>query len=77
MDSVAGSDVNPYAVAIAKFRLTLSFIEKSGYARLKDAPKLPLHVVVRIHCCTTHRWGSARLGHAWAECQAWKGSEFS
>lgn len=46
LDCVYGADINPYAVAIARFRLTLSFLEKAGYARLADAPALPLHLVV-------------------------------
>ena len=46
LDAVHGADINPYAVAIARFRLTLAFLEKAGYARLADAPALPLHVVV-------------------------------
>lgn len=46
LDCVYGADINPYAVAIARFRLTLSFLEKAGYAKLADAPALPLHLVV-------------------------------
>lgn len=46
LDCVYGADINPYAVAIARFRLTLSFLAKAGYAKLADAPALPLHLVV-------------------------------
>lgn len=46
LDCVYGADINPYAVAIARFRLTLSFLEKAGYAKLADAPALSLHLVV-------------------------------
>jgi hypothetical protein len=46
LDAVYGADINPYAVAIARFRLTLAFIEKAGYRKLADVPELPLHVVV-------------------------------
>src|SRR5205814_6208483 len=46
LDCVFGADINPYAVAIARFRLTLSFLEKAGYTKLADAPALPLHLVV-------------------------------
>jgi len=46
LDCVYGADINPYAVAIARFRLTLSFLEKAGYKKLAEAPALPLHVVV-------------------------------
>ena len=44
--AVHGADINPYAVAIARFRLTLAYLEKAGYARLADAPTLPLKLVV-------------------------------
>lgn len=44
--AVHGADLNPYAVAIARFRLTLAFLEKGGFTRLEDAPELPIHVVV-------------------------------
>lgn len=46
LDAVFGADINPYAVAIARFRLTLTYLEKAGFTRLKDAPALPLHLVV-------------------------------
>jgi hypothetical protein len=46
LDAVYGADINPYAVAIARVRLTLSYLEKAGVGRLKDAPALPLHLVV-------------------------------
>ena len=46
LSKVYGVDINPYAVAIAKFRLTLSYLEKAGFTKLSQAPKLPLHVAV-------------------------------
>lgn len=46
LGAVFGADINPYAVAIARVRLTLSYLEKAEVRRLKDAPALPLHLVV-------------------------------
>ena len=43
---VAGADLNPYAVAIARFRLTLAFLDKAAYARLADAPAITVNVCV-------------------------------
>lgn len=37
LDAVAGVDLNPFAVAIAKFRLLLVALRASGVKRLKDA----------------------------------------
>jgi hypothetical protein len=38
VDAVYGADLNPYAVAIARFRLTLEVLAKAGYRTLADAP---------------------------------------
>lgn len=46
LDAVSGADINPYAIAIARFRLTLAFLEKAQLTRLKDVPRLPLHLAV-------------------------------
>lgn len=46
LDAVYGADINPYATAIARFRLTLAYLEKAQTHRLADAPALPLHLVV-------------------------------
>jgi len=46
LDAVAGTDINPYAIAIARFRLTLAFVEKCKILKLKDLPRLPLHLAV-------------------------------
>lgn len=46
LDAVYGVDVNPYAVMIARFRLTLAFLEKAGFGRLDGAPRVEPNVVV-------------------------------
>ncbi len=46
LEQVYGVDLNPYAVAIARFRLTLAFVRKVGVKRLADVPKLSLNLVV-------------------------------
>lgn len=42
--SVHGVDVNPYAVAIARFRLLLAAMKASGITRLMDAPAFHMHL---------------------------------
>lgn len=42
--SVHGVDINPYAVAIARFRLLLAAMRECGVTRLKDAPNFPLNL---------------------------------
>ena len=44
LDGVHGVDVNPYAVAIARFRLLLAAMKESGIRRMVDAPAFQIHV---------------------------------
>lgn len=44
--SINGVDINPFAVAIARFRLLLAALKASGIRRLKDAPAF--HVGVEV-----------------------------
>jgi hypothetical protein len=46
LDAVYGVDVNPYAVAIARFRLLLAALQASGLKKLKDAPGFHINVAV-------------------------------
>jgi hypothetical protein len=46
LDQVCGVDINPYAVAIARFRLVLAVLDAVGITRLDKAPALRPHVVV-------------------------------
>ena len=44
LDSVHGVDVNPYAIAIARFRLLLAALKECGITRLSDAPGFEIHL---------------------------------
>ena len=46
LDQVYGVDINPYAVAIARFRLVLAVLDAVGITRLDRAPVLRAKVVV-------------------------------
>ncbi|KIG17731.1 putative DNA methylase [Enhygromyxa salina] len=46
LGAVYGVDVNPYAVSIARFRLTLAALEKLGARSLRGAPGLDINVAV-------------------------------
>lgn len=46
LDAIHGVDLNPFAVAIARFRLTIAGMQASGITRLQDAPAFAYHVVV-------------------------------
>ncbi|MCX6625571.1 MAG: BREX-2 system adenine-specific DNA-methyltransferase PglX, partial [Acidobacteria bacterium] len=44
LDCVYGVDLNPYAAAIARFRLLIAALRACGIARLSQAPDWPIHV---------------------------------
>ncbi|MBU6244324.1 MAG: BREX-2 system adenine-specific DNA-methyltransferase PglX [Actinomycetales bacterium] len=46
LNAIHGVDINPTAVAIARFRLTVAAMEASGVTRLKDAPHYDYHIAV-------------------------------
>lgn len=46
LDSVAGVDLNPFAVAISRFRLLVAALKVSGVQRLAEAPDFRIHVAI-------------------------------
>jgi len=46
LDAVHGVDLNPFAVAVARFRLTLAAMKADGTGRLRDAPAYRFHLAV-------------------------------
>lgn len=55
LDQVYGVDINPYAVAIARFRLVLAVLDAAGVKRLEKAPDIKPNVVVADSLL--HRFG--------------------
>lgn len=81
LDSVAGVDLNPFAVAIARFRLLLAALKVSEVRRLPDSPNFKLNVAIgdsllhgkRFGLTTTdgmfedaEHYASTGLSHAYA-----------
>ncbi len=78
LDAVHGADINPYAVAIARFRLTLAFLDKAGFTRLSDAPALPLHLVVADSLLHNPQHAQTELAHlAGQSSSIWGGDVFA
>ncbi len=77
LDAVAGCDINPYAIAVARFRLTLAFIEKCGLSKLKDVPRLPLHLAVADSLLYNPQTGQQLGLVAGTDASKWEGSHFS
>jgi hypothetical protein len=46
LDAIHGVDLNPFSVAIARFRLTVAALRASGLTRLQDAPAFRYHLAV-------------------------------
>jgi hypothetical protein len=46
LDTIHGVDLNPFAVAIARFRLTLAALQASGLRSLEQAPAFTFHLAV-------------------------------
>lgn len=71
LGQVHGVDLNPYAVAIARFRLTLSFLEKAGIAKLAAAPKLPLNLAVADSLLVAARGTTRQLAEEATDRTGW------
>ncbi len=74
LDAVSGADINPFAVAIARLRLTLAALQKAGFSRLAGAPALPLHLVVADSLLYNPQAKQLDLAHQEGqELEAWHG----
>lgn len=59
LDGVWGVDVNPFAVAIARFRLMVAATRACGISRLKNAPGWNVHVATGDSLLFGSRWDEA------------------
>ena len=57
LDAVAGVDLNPFAVAISRFRLLLAALQASDVQRLHDAPDFTIHVAIGDSLLHGQRFG--------------------
>lgn len=69
---VHGADLNPYAVAIARFRLTLAFLTAAGLERIAKAPPLPLNVCVADSLLHGTNWQQTAIASAPQGRFAWE-----
>lgn len=72
---VYGVDVNPYAVAIARFRLTLAYLRVAGFDRLSRAPRIETNLVVADSLL--HESGQGRLSERSDDRAAWGDAMFA
>ena len=62
LTAVHGVDVNPFAAAIARFRLLVAALRASGIRRLQEAPAFPLNVAAGDSLLHGRRFGELDLG---------------
>ena len=56
LDGVWGVDINPFAVAIARFRLIVAAVQACGIKRLKQAPGWTIHLATGDSLLFGSRW---------------------
>ena len=59
LDGVWGVDINPFAVAIARFRLIVAAVQACGIKRLKEAPGWKIHLATGDSLLFGSRWNRA------------------
>lgn len=57
LDAVSGVDLNPFAVAISRFRLLVAALQASDVQRLSDAPDFTIHVAIGDSLLHGQRFG--------------------
>ncbi len=57
LDAVAGVDLNPFAVAIARFRLLLAALQASDVHRMVESPDFKIHVAIGDSLLHGRRFG--------------------
>ena len=62
LDGVYGVDINPFAAAIARFRLLVAALRASRIERLKDAPAFRIHIAAGDSLLHGRRFGELDLG---------------
>lgn len=64
LDQVAGVDINPFAVAIARFRLLVVALKACGITGLRNAPDFKIHVAVGDSLLHGRRFGELGISGA-------------
>ena len=61
LDAVAGADLNPYAIAIARFRLVAAALHATNIRRLADARDYKIHLAVADSLLHGKSWGARQM----------------
>ncbi|MGF6511290.1 BREX-2 system adenine-specific DNA-methyltransferase PglX [Paraburkholderia sp. 32] len=77
LDAVAGVDLNPFAVAIARFRLLLAALKVSDVRRLSEAPNFKLNVAIGDSLLHGTRFGLSATGDMFGAAETYAGTELA
>ena len=77
LDAVYGVDINPFAAAIARFRLLLAALQASRITRLRDAPAYRINVAAGDSLLHGRRFGELDLGSGAEQQELDARSEYS
>ncbi|SMG34826.1 BREX-2 system adenine-specific DNA-methyltransferase PglX [Paraburkholderia susongensis] len=77
LDAVAGVDLNPFAVAIARFRLLVAALKVSDVHRLSEAPNFKLNVAIGDSLLHGKRFGLSATDDMFGAAEAYAGTELA
>ncbi|MGF6858479.1 BREX-2 system adenine-specific DNA-methyltransferase PglX [Paraburkholderia sp. CI3] len=77
LDAVAGVDLNPFAVAIARFRLFVAALKVSDVHRLSEAPNFKLNVAIGDSLLHGRRFGLSATDDMFGAAEAYAGTELA
>jgi hypothetical protein len=74
LDAVAGVDLNPFAVAISRFRLLVSALQISAVQRLSEAPDFKLNVAIGDSLLHGKRFGMTATEGMFEKAEHYEGT---
>ncbi|WP_429347179.1 BREX-2 system adenine-specific DNA-methyltransferase PglX [Paraburkholderia sp. Clong3] len=77
LDAVAGVDLNPFAVAIARFRLLVAALKASDVHRLSEAPNFKLNVAIGDSLLHGKRFGLSATDDMFGAAETYAGTELA
>jgi hypothetical protein len=77
LDAVAGVDLNPFAVAIGRFRLLVAALQVSQVRRLANAPDFKLHVAIGDSLLHGSRFGLTESQHLFDAAESYANTGLS
>lgn len=77
LDAIAGVDLNPFAVAISRFRLLVAALKASGVNRLSESPDFRLNVAIGDSLLHGKRFGMTATDGMFEDAEHYAGTGLS